>query len=145
MLSEFWKTEAAQDEKLQVLAACVKPMLTYGLELLPLTESDESTIASFYHRLERKVTRTSRANRYPANAARADVIGDLHDRTLKWVGHIQRSENSLALVQLNPGDIGSRGRPLTTYIDYVNRILDAGVPLLEKEIQALCKARMQGF
>ena len=52
-------------------------MLMYGLELLPLTIKDEWSIASFYHRLERKVLKIGRATRYPEGADRADIIGDL--------------------------------------------------------------------
>ena len=53
--------------------------------------------------------------------------------------------NSLAMVQLDAGIIGIRGRPVTTYLDYINRILDVGLPLLESEIKQLCRERLRGF
>ena len=120
-LRPLFNSGAADELKVQLLQACVTPVLLYGLESVPLTPTLQDQLDASYRRLQRYALGVH----FPARLSNVDLAERcrtpqlslvLRKRRLQMVGHALRADTPLAAVLANTPSAARRpghGRTLT--------------------------------
>jgi hypothetical protein len=118
--------------KLRVYRACVLGTLLYGSETWTTYANQEKKLNSFHLRCLRRILRIQRHDNIPNTevldrANMPSMMGILHERRLRWLGHVRRMDPGRIPKDLLYGEIsvGTRptGRPQLRYVDLCKRDL----------------------
>ena len=140
MLRGIWKADFIDfKEKWNILQALVLSIFTYALETATLLERHYTLIDSFERRMYRVILKLP----YTAHVHIPVPLSlRVKQRMLGWVGHIQRSCNSLTRAGMFPDIVNRRkGRARFTYIDAVSNTISYGFKLGKDEIVRYARVR----
>lgn len=121
--------------KLRVYRVIIRPVIMYGAETWTLTKADENRIGVWERKILRKIFGAVKENeewRIRTNAelkilyGESDLVTEIKRSRLRWLGHVQRMEDSNPVKKVflgKPQGRRSRGRPRKRWLEDVEEDL----------------------
>lgn len=125
----------SKNNKKKIYRTVIKPVVTYASETWCMLKSDERRIATWERKILRRIYGPKvendewkmRTNREIYELyGEPQIIGDIKGARLRWVGHVERSEEESLLQKIYKGKPGGRrcvGRPRKKWIENIEEDL----------------------